>query len=256
MFYFTKPVGGLYMGKALVKPPFVEYVNIGAPVRIFFASDLHIRPNTLKTAENVISCIRSLSPDLVLFGGDFSEFDDGFLKFFELLKGVSVPMGMFSVEGNNDVTRFSGDKEKIKRVMQDAGVCLLRNECARISLNGKKIEIAGARNAYFETPDVKGLFSDDESAYRILLAHEPVKKTLADAQGRADLMLSGHTHGGQVNVMGFTCYELLGYERKFRYTHLAGMKKLSNTRVLVSRGIGTSKFAVRFGARPEVHMIT
>lgn len=256
MFYFSKPAGGLHVGASLLKPPFVQKLAIGLPVKTLFVSDIHIRKNTWQTAENVFSAMKTLAPELILLGGDYAEYDDGFVRFFEALSEIRPKYGIFAVEGNNDYTRFKYDHDRVKREIEKSGARLLRDECVSIETQKGRIEILGARCAYFEETHPEGLFSEDAGVFRILLAHEPLKSTLAAINGRADLMLSGHTHGGQINVLGFTCYELLQYERNFHYTHLAGTKKIQNTSVLVSRGIGTSKFAVRFGARPEIHLIT
>ncbi|MBR3927365.1 MAG: metallophosphoesterase family protein [Clostridia bacterium] len=256
MFYFSKPAGGLYVGKALVKPPFVHLVSAGLPVRGLFVSDIHIRKNTWPVAEHVISAIKTLNAELVLLGGDYAEYDEGLTRFFEALSHVKPKYGIYAVEGNNDYPRFHEDHERVKREIEKSGARLLRDECAFIQTDKGAIEILGARCAYFEETHPEGLFSEKDGVFRILIAHEPLKSTLKAVNGKADLMLSGHTHGGQVNVLGFTCYELLQYEGSCRYTHLAGLKKVGKTSVLVSRGIGTSKFAVRFGARPEIHLIT
>ncbi len=256
MFYFSKPAGGLHVGASLLKPPFVQKLAIGLPVKTLFVSDIHIRKNTWQTAENVFSAMKTLAPELILLGGDYAEYDEGFLRFFEAISKIRPKYGIFAVEGNNDYTRFKQDHDRVKREMEKAGVRLLRDECASVCTETGGLEILGARCAYFEETHPEGLFSEKENVYRILLAHEPLKSTLSQTGGKADLMLSGHTHGGQINVLGFTCYELLQYEPTLHYTHIAGLKKVGDTRVLVSRGIGTSKFAIRFGARPEIHLIT
>lgn len=244
------------MGASLLKPPFVQKLETGLPVKTLFVSDIHIRKNTWQAAENVLACMKTLAPELILLGGDYAEYDDGFVRFFEALSEIRPKYGIFAVEGNNDYPRFKYDHARVKTEMEKAGVRLLRDECARVQTEKGEIEIVGARCAYFEETKPQGLFSEKDGVYRILLAHEPLKNTLEKAGGKVNLMLSGHTHGGQVNVLGFTCYELLQYEPTLHYTHIAGLKKVGNTDVLVSRGIGTSKFSVRFGARPEIHLIT
>lgn len=257
MFYFSKPAGGLQIASSLLKPPFVQNLSVGLPdIRILFMSDLHIRKNTWRTAENVLSAIRTLAPEMILLGGDYAEYDEGFVRFFEALSEIKPRYGIFAVEGNNDYTRFRYDHERVKEEIEKSGARLLRDECVRVQTDKGTLEILGARCAYFEKTHPEGLFSEVDGVYRILLAHEPLKSTLAAVSGKADLMLCGHTHGGQVNVLGFTCYEILQYEKDFHYTHIAGMKKILNTSVLVSRGIGVSKFAVRFGARTEIHLLT
>lgn len=256
MFYFSKPAGGLQIGASLLKPPFVQNLSLGLPVKTLFVSDLHIRKNTWKTATHVLSAIRSLAPEMLLLGGDYAEYDEGFVRFFDALSETKPKYGIFAVEGNNDYTRFGRDHDRVKREIEKSGARLLRDECVSIETEKGVIELAGARCAYFEDPHPEGLFSKKDGVYRILLAHEPLKTTLERAGASVDLMLSGHTHGGQLNMFGLTCYEILQYEKDFHYTHIAGLKKIRNTSVLVSRGIGTSKFAVRFGARQEIHLLT
>ena len=256
MFYFSKPSGGLQVGESLLKPPIVQKHAVNLPAKTLFLSDLHVRKNTWQTAEHVFSAIRAIKPELILLGGDYSEYDDGFVLFFERLSEFSPRYGIFAVEGNNDYPRFSYDHERVKMEIEKSGARLLRDECVSIQTEKGMIEIVGARCAYFEDTHPENLFSKTDGVYRVLMAHEPLKSTLQKAGKNVDLMLSGHTHGGQVNVLGFTCYELLQYESRLHYTHIAGLKKIKNTSVLVSRGIGTSKFAVRFGARSEIHLLT
>lgn len=244
------------MGASLLKPPFVQRLEMALPVKTLFVSDIHIRKNTWQAAESVLSYMKTLAPEMVLLGGDYAEYDGGFERFFEEISEIKPKYGIFAVEGNNDYPRFKYDHDRVKTEMEKAGVRLLRDECACVRTEKGEIEIVGARCAYFEETKPQGLFSEKDGVYRILLAHEPLKSTLEKAGGKVNLMLSGHTHGGQVNVLGFTCYEILQYEPTLHYTHIAGLKKVGNTDVLVSRGIGTSKFSVRFGARPEIHLIT
>lgn len=256
MFYFSRPAGFLQVGKALTRMPAADVRALGAPCRILFVTDMHIRRNTWKTAENVYALIEREKPELLIFGGDFAENDASFTRFFEGMKGFSCPLGMYAVEGNNEANRLGGDRERVKACMEQAGVRLLRDECVSVQAPGGRIELAGIKNAYiYEAPCAKNLFSRENGVYRILLAHEPLLKYLHEAEGMPDLLLGGHTHGGQLNILGITCYEILNYESNYRFTNLAGLKRIGNTDCLVSRGIGTSKFAVRFGARSEVHVI-
>ncbi len=257
MFYFQKPTGGLYVGKRLLQPPHVSEHSANAPVRIVFVSDLHMRRGYEEILETVFSVTQALKPEMLIFGGDISEFDDGVNLFCERAKRMNVPYGMFAVEGNNDTQRFKGDEGAFRSELEKAGIRLLSNECAVVSIpRRQKMEIGGVADIFKHTPSAKGLFSSEEGVYRILVSHAPHAFLLRECETPPELMLSGHTHGGQINVLCFTCYELLGYERKFRFTHLSGDRRIGRSRVIVSNGIGTSKFPIRFGARPEIHLIT
>lgn len=256
MFYLSKPAGGLQIGASLLKPPYVQKYSLGLPVKTLFVSDIHASPDTRQAADNVIEAMKTLSPELILMAGDYAECNDEFLRFFDALSSVKPRYGIFAVEGNNDYTRFKFSHERTKAEVEKSGARLLRDECVTVHTDNGDIEILGARCAYFEETHPEGLFSDREGVYRILLTHEPLISTLDAVDGKANLMLSGHTHGGQVNVLGFTCYEILNYESNLRFTHIAGLKRIHNTDVLVSRGIGTSKYPVRFGARQEIYLLT
>lgn len=253
MHFFTRPSGGLYLGKRLLNPPRVVRVHAGAPGRIVFVTDPHIRRNSLSMADTVARTVCGLHPELVLLGGDYGEFDGGATAFFERLGASLKGIPMFGVPGNNDDARFDGNRETLFALMRRNGVTPLVNQSARLTLNGRTVEIAGADDVYLHEPSAKGLFSRDGRAYRILLSHAPLKSLLDDAS--PDLMLSGHTHGGQINVCGLTCYALLRYEHWLEFTHIAGEKRVGNTLCVVSRGIGTSKYPIRFGARAEIHLI-
>lgn len=253
MYLFTRPSGGLYLGKRLLNPPTVTRVHAGAPGKIAFVADPHIRPNGAFMADTIAKQVAALRPNLVLLGGDYGEYDEGETYFFESLASFLPGTPMFAVPGNNDDARFGGDREYLFGLMRKCGVTPLINECARVTVNGTTVEIAGVDDAYLHEPSAKDLFSGGGSAYRVLLSHAPHRFLLDESA--PDLMLAGHTHGGQINVCGLTCYVLIRYEPRFKYTHIAGVKRVGNTVCVVSRGIGTSKFPIRFGARPEIHLI-
>lgn len=254
MLQFSKPAGGLYVGKQLLTPPRVSVLSANAPVRIAFASDFHIRKSGLNHAETVLEALKKTNPELLLLGGDYAECDEGAVRFFEALRRALPGIPAFAVFGNNDDARFDQDRSKLSLLMRENGVCPLVNECRKITINGHPLEIAGVDDVYHHKPDARGLFSDREGVYRVLLSHEPLAELTEQAS--PDLLLAGHTHGGQINVLGVTCYLLIRYENWLSFSHLSGVKRAGNTVFLVSRGIGVSKYPIRFGARPEIHLIT
>ena len=252
MALFAKPAGALRVGRLLNRPPKIICLRAGAPAKILFLTDLHLRRAHPENADTVLSCCACLKPEIVLLGGDESEYDEGLTLFLQKLTAAFPHAGIFAVPGNNDDALLDGDRARQKEVYASFGIDYLLNEVRRIEMPGGVIELAGLEDAYTHTPDVRGLFSDEADVYRIVLAHEPLKSSVSP---RADLMLTGHTHGGQINVLGLTCYALVGYERSFKYACLAGEKRIGKTRLIVSRGFGYSKFPIRLGARSEVHYI-
>lgn len=224
----------------------------GAPekvrgLKIFFASDLHLSGNV--SPQPLIDCIKSTNPDMILFGGDFADTRDQALRVFDALGMLHAPLGIFSAPGNNDIEAF-GSCEALRSALQSCGVCLLANES--VSVGG--LRIAGVEEKRYGQPMYDELF-DSSGEYRILLSHYP----LLPERALPDLMLSGHTHGGQFNALGLTPYAI-GFERTGILKHLAplavsGLHDVNGMKLLVSKGLGTSRIPLRIGVRPEVHLL-
>lgn len=250
MFYFTKPTGGILAGKQMLRPPSVVRFSIDVPLRIAFIADLHVRPRALFMAETAAETLSALKPDVLLVGGDMAECDEGETRAFSALGNALGGVPVFAVPGNNDDMRFDRTRETLRGEIERFGARLLLNECARLSVRGVKLEIAGVEDALRHEPDARGLFSGEPGVYRVLLSHAPHAFLLS--QCRPNLMLSGHTHGGQWNLLGLTPYSLPFYEHRMRYTHLSGLRTVDGTLCAVTNGVGYSRQALRIGARPDV----
>ncbi len=251
MALFARPSGGWQTGKGLYKAPKLVRVTLDLPASILFITDLHLRRQHPEMADTVLSACSFLTPDLVLLGGDLAEYDEGLSVVLQKTAAAFPRAHIFAVPGNNDDHRLDRSREKQKHLYESYGINYLLNEARKFEIRNRKIEIVGLEDGYTHQPDPQCLFSGDADSYKILLAHEPLESSL---DPNADLMLSGHTHGGQINVLGLTCY-LMRYEAYFRFACLAGQKQIGKTHLLVSRGIGWSKYPIRFGARSEIHYI-
>lgn len=248
----ARPAGGVQWGRLLYRPPRLVRVQAGAPAPILFISDLHLRPECPEMAQRALDPVRKEKPALLLLGGDMSEYDEGLVLSLKALREAFPDTPAFAVPGNNDDGLFGGDRSAQKEIYDSFEIRYLLNDSETLTLGGRRVEIAGVEDSYSHTPSAEGLFSANEDAYRILLSHAPLSFLL---NAGADLMLCGHTHGGQLNALGFTCY-FLGYESGFRYALLSGRRRFGKTLLLVSRGIGYSKLPVRVGSRSEIHLIT
>lgn len=224
----------------------------GAPgavkgLRVVFASDFHLRRNI--SPEPVIECIGKCRADLILFGGDFADRKDQALRLFGAFGELSAPMGIFAVCGNNDTEAF-GSCEAFGRALERCGVRLLVNESARLG----GLEVAGVDEHKYGRPAYEGLFSGKDS-YRVLISHYPV---LPEGK-RPELMLAGHTHGGQFNAFGLTPFsigfEQLGDKRRLAPAMVSGFARFGSMDVLVSKGVGISRLPLRIGVRPEIHLL-
>lgn len=230
-------------------PEVEEVVIKKAPAEIqglsvLFVSDVHLRRQVSDAQLHaLIDLLKAQKADLLLLGGDYAESAKDCARFFRALATVQPRLGCYGIMGNNDVECFP-KAEELRRLMVENGAHLLVNEWVQKDYH---LQIGGCDDHKNGSPDTKSLFSG--SGYRILLSHFPAKPDC-----EADLMLSGHTHGGQCNFLGLTPYAF-GFERQYGIKGVSGMNRIGNIPLLVSKGIGASKLPVRMGVRPQVHLV-
>ena len=245
----TRPDRHLHIG-FFPAPTLVRVSIQGAPahmqpLRALFLSDVHLRRCVRKEQlDALIELIAAQSASILLLGGDYAETPEQCLRFFRALGRVQPPLGTYAVTGNND--RMPPDA--LRESMAAAGVVLLKNESRRIALPGGTLEIAGCDDHKYGLPRTRDLFSAVD-AYRILLSHFPCAPDCA-----CELMLSGHTHAGQCNLLGLTPYAL-GFERCYRLLALRGLHFRNGMCLLVGNGIGVSRIPLRLGAQPQIYLL-
>lgn len=248
--FFTRPDRYFHLGAFPV--PEVKQIQIGGapeflkPLRVLFLSDVHLRPGVSdERLASLMALIASQRADLILLGGDYAESTDDCLRFFEAFRGVHAPLGAFAVPGNNDVDSMP----TLEATMARAGVTLLNNRSAALEYNGGRIRIGGCDDHKYGRACTDGLFPEGRDGYRILISHWPVQPDCA-----CELMLSGHTHAGQFNILGITPYSVL-FERKFRLLGVKGVHRLGDMRLLIGSGIGVSRIPLRIGAQPQIYLL-
>lgn len=257
--FFALP--DLYIGRAgRLNATVVERRIPDAPgfmrgVKALFVTDIHALPRT--TRENCLALrakIEALAPDLLLFGGDYADRAEDCARLFEALSGLRPPLGWFGVLGNNDREAWSRIGT-LRHLMEDAGCTLLVNQHRHITVAGGTLWIGGVDELYHGRPyPAKALPPERESGvYSILISHYPKAE-----EPLPDLILSGHTHGGQFNLLGVTPYAI-GFERlmqpRLSARAFSGMRRVRGTRMLVSKGIGASRIPLRVGVRPEIDLM-
>ena len=245
----TPPDRYFYLGQ--FPEPLLERVEIdGAPawlqdVRILFVCDAHLRRGVSDARlEAFIDRLAATRADMLLLGGDYAESPRDCLRFFRALKRLSPPMEIFAVPGNNDARNMN----ELRAGAAEADVTLLVNDSRKIQLPGGTLEIGGCDEHKYGAPDTRNLFRES-GAYRILLSHYPAPPECA-----CDLMLSGHTHAGQLNLFGLTPYSV-GVERKFRLMAVRGLHRIGEMRLFVGNGVGVSKLPLRVGAQPRITLL-
>ncbi|EXJ23109.1 Ser/Thr protein phosphatase family protein [Alkalibacterium sp. AK22] len=237
--------------------------------RIVHLTDLHLRSKTNKSyVETVISKTKAQQPDMILLTGDLvqagmKDLNDTLLKHFAELCSQIAPT--YAVTGNHDIG--SGKQDQFKEILTKAGVRLLDNEAEVLrGTDGKEslvlMGLSESRNrTNLPKPALKHieLSADMERLPKILLAHRPeyFEEYMDDRTKAPALVLSGHTHAGQVRVPYFGGLFAPGQGLLPQYDYGVFVYKTDRLRkMVVSRGLGNSTFPVRVNNRPEIVSIT
>ena len=233
---------------------YTEKLN-GDILKVALFSDIHFGDNyTVSDFEHVIDMINSESPDIIVFAGDF--FDDletftGDVKdLSEAMGKLSAPLGKYAVFGNHD---YSGKSEfSYEKIMSAGGFLVLKNEI--INLNDVNLSIVAVDDCLIGYGDVEIVSYTDDTRFNLLLCHEPdVVDDIIENNYNFDLMLSGHTHGGQLRIPVLSHKFLPPLGKRY----VSGMYDFDGGRQLyVTKGIGTSFLPLRFNAVPEVCFMT
>ena len=226
-------------------------------LRVVHLSDIHVgggmtRERLLRVAELTNRC----RPDVVAHPGDFLTHRSGDFDtpLYDALGRVRAPLGQWACLGNHDYD----DPPRLVRCLRDAGVVVLRDHRTRLQVDGHAFEIAGADfmfahtarwSAYARLTDAWGA---RDGTPRILLNHDPSAfDNLPDRA--ADLVLSGHTHGGHVGIQltrsrAVTVVGLLGLPDQ-------GLFARGDMRLFVTRCVGFYGYPMRVGIPPEIAVL-
>ena len=216
--------------------------------KIVFVSDFHLSKQAKLRLNRIVKKVNEQKPDVVISGGDYvimhnAKFSMDMNYAAEKLAEINSRYGIYSVMGNHD---YHKDNKYIKNALTNHGIKVLENENAKIIHNDKPIYIAGIS-------DMQTTFYDLDKAPTgtklpiILVSHSP--DITPKAKGRVNLVLSGHTHGGQVRIpfigpiivpSKYGDKYASGFIDNFTYT---------------TKGLGTSILHLRFNCAPEILVV-
>lgn len=217
---------------------------------ILFISDTHY-PSLFKTKDlnALISYLKTLNYDIMCLGGDYHENTSLIDTLFDRLGEVKPAMGAYGVMGNNDYER---GYDVVAKAMQRNGIQLLEHKVDTIKYKGSFIQVVGIKNPFNLTKNgISPTLGLSDKDFVVLLTHTP--DYAEDVVIRnSDLVLAGHTHGGQVRIFGVAPIVPSKYDQKF----LTGLVYNSvGIPMIVTNGIGTSNKNIRIGAPSEVVLI-
>jgi len=219
-------------------------------LKIVQISDIHVNHGLGKREKEMVRMVNELHPDLILLTGDYFDSFDQVAPIVELFKELKARIGIWGVPGNTDYISID-DSNKTARLLQASGVRILVNEAARIKTDRGYFWLIGVdENVYHHDRLSSALMGVPRNEPRVLLAHSP---TIFDQAVREEinLVLAGHTHGGQVGVPFLI--ELSKYAN--RTTYMRGLFEKGKTKLYVNRGIGMKTLPIRFLCRPEITVL-
>jgi len=227
----TVPVAGL--------PPALAGLRVG------LITDIH--RSTFVSHDDVARAVTALmgeTPDLVVLGGDYVTWGDrAYVRpSAEALAPLTAPHGVFGILGNHD------DDHDMPAALGRHGFQMLKDARTRLVIRNETVDLVGIRYWTKRQIDIAAL-TRDAAPMTILLAHDPRRLTEASALG-VPLVLSGHTHGGQVVL------PVLGAIAGQKFPVVAGIGRRERTTMFVSRGVGTVYVPVRINCPPEVAVLT
>lgn len=247
---------GLYeAGSVRIERPTIEVPNLHPAfdgLRIAFLADLHHGPYVgLDFITSIVRTTLTLGPDLILLGGNFISKDRAYAApCFDVLSGLRAPLGVYGVLGSHDY-RFG--LTDVKAGFASAGIGELTNRGVWLNRRSGRLRLAGVDDFWYGKPDAAAALGEatpEDAA--LLLSHNPdLAEKLRDS--RVGLVLSGHTHGGQIDIPGYGAPIV---PSRYGQKYLKGLVQAPATRVYISRGLGTVAPPMRYNCRPELTLMT
>ncbi|MCM3713632.1 metallophosphoesterase [Halalkalibacter oceani] len=203
--------------------------------RLFFISDIHRR----RLPDPLIETIRG-NVDLVIIGGDLCEKGVPLARIEDNLRRLASLGPCVFVWGNNDEEVGA---QQLRRLLARHHVIELVNSCKVITRGADQLFIGGVDDIGHKRDDLSQVNAQSEEGFAVLVSHYPDIVDVLPHDHPFSLILSGHTHGGQIRIFGW------GLEEKGQMKHRPGYVHL------ISNGFGTSTLPLRLAAPAETHLI-
>lgn len=246
----------------VIEPRWLQLNRVEIPVprlprawdgfRIAHLSDIHLgRFTGIGLLQEAIALANGEKPDFVALTGDYvSRTNDVTPELAQTLSMLRAPLGVAACLGNHD---YWTDIEQVKQSIRQAGIRVLVNARFMMYRNASPLCIAGIDDPLTGQPDiVSALAGVPDDVCRIVLCHNPDFVTEVPPNIPVNLMLCGHTHGGQANLPLLGPIKMGIQSRKYA----KGLVLDPPFPVFTSVGIGTVLMPIRFRCRPEVAVLT
>ena len=216
---------------------FSEFPKTLGEISVFFISDIHRRT----ISDKVLSKVGKA--DIVIIGGDLTEKGVPFDRVNNNIRKLREAGPVYFVWGNND---YEVDYHLLDASLLENKVKILDNTAVIFESNeGEKLSLLGIDDIAKKRDRLDLALSDaDPDSFKILVSHNPQIIGRLVPEHNISLILSGHTHGGQIHILGYSPYKR------------GGIKKVGNSTILISNGYGTTSLPLRLGAPAQCHLIT
>ena len=247
-----------YMYSVALRDPVVRRAEVAmlpanaAPLNVLIASDLHVAGPDMPPARlrRLVNGMNGLGADVILLAGDFVSDKRVATQIYSSvdavrpLAGLNAPLGVFAVPGNHEHWR---DMAEIERAFRGGGIALLRNE----SRAAGPVAVVGIDDEATRNADVAAAVADLPALPALVVTHSPdviprVPRTLT-------FVAAGHTHCGQIRLplIGAVTY-MSRFGNRFACGHIVE----GDRHIFIGAGLGTSILPLRFGAVPDLWLVT
>ena len=219
----------------------------GLKIALFSDTHLDFGLDAEKLAD-AVRLINEQGPDLVCFTGDlyddYSKSGEEDMAVIHALAGLEAPLGKYAVLGNHDYGPQA--QKRTDEILTAGGFSVLYNESVQLPEYG--LHLFGMDDCMFGAGDAAA-YRAQAGSCNIVLCHEP---DVFDGMQDVDLMLSGHTHGGQVRLPLVGAAALPGLGKNY----VSGLYEKENGKIYVNRGLGTTIMQLRLFCTPEITILT
>lgn len=216
--------------------------------KILQMSDFHLYPYTQpELVQQAVNLCNTRNADLVALTGDYVWLRaEAIFELTAILSGLQANHGIYAVIGNHDIWT---DVNVVRSGFDGQRIPVLMNQGLPISVGKGSFYLAGLDDGQSGRPDLQAALEDAPSGVPVvLLFHEPDPADKVSLDGRVDLQLSGHSHGGQVRLPGIGAFILPYLGRKYDY----GLYRVNQMWLYTNGGIGTISVPVRYRCPPEI----
>lgn len=210
----------------------------------------HSRIVGIDEVRRIVDLANLTKPDLIALTGDYTTSYRRYIEpCAEALGKLNAPEGVWAVLGNHD---HYTDRELTARALENNRIAVLNNANTALRRGSDVLQLSGIDDwSWAGTDWLRALYGLDQKRPTVLLSHQPRVLDFAESE-KVGLILSGHTHGGQIDL------PLIGPPARFATNELKyaqGLFRRGNTQLYVSRGTGVIGLPVRFGVRPEIAVL-